>query len=389
MSTTPGSSDLSSARSSDFSSARSPRAPSRASSLRLLLGALVALGWSGCSSGYDLSIEVSDTTNASCNPDCVKSVWVEALAEFDGAVQCIDNVSMKSMRDHGLGGKVDLDIPDGLVGVLVVGHKEPGCNGPVMFDGVAGTESSDVKVPLRCIASCAVNANVDIQATSLLAVARGQCALGGATTASAGTLRNLGLDRFFPDYRRAEFAGAAPVPMTNGLATMEAAKQASVPGACSAVMLYKDGAPVSTTCIRYGEPGVCGAAGKTEVGYYEAPAQVDLTGGYRVVGVVARRGATAGTTVPISGAVISLPASAPMGSRVEYLALDPGATAFRVVPAATTTDASGSFAVYLREPTQVTVTQGGTTMMRLLGGGTLFGDAGEIVVSGAQVLTVP
>jgi hypothetical protein len=351
------------------------------------LGGLVMLG--ACSSGYDVSLDVSDSVNAVCNTSCVQSVSVEALGESRSEYRCLQNITMTSLRDHGLSGTVDLPVPEGLVGMEVIGWRGPSCGDDmIIFDGITPVTGSDVKVPLQCTASCSAAGMMQPQTTSLLAVAQGTCAIGDATAASAGVLRNSHFDLVFPDTVLTEFSGPPPSPLVSGLGTLpRGVISTASANTCGAVTLYKDGAPMNTSCTRYGSPGLCATAGKTEVAYYASPPLADVTAGYRVVGVFAKKGATAGTTVPYTGATVALDRAAP-ASRIEYLMLDATRTSFKVAdPPITSTNATGAFAVYTKEPVMVTVTApDGIKVSRMVGGGTVYSNnAPGIRVSGAQL----
>lgn len=363
-----------------------------ATTLVYLGAGLIAGLAAGCDSGYQVSLEVTDTINAACNTSCVMSVAVEAMGEDDGEYKCVNGVTMKSLRDHGMQGKIDLPVPENFRGVWVTGYRGANCNGTAMVDGIVPVTGSDVKVPMKCIASCNGTVAVPIQTTSVLAVAKGMCAKGTATTASAGTLRatELGLvypnDNFIPN---TEFTGEASVPVVDGLATVNGVVTTIPPHSCSAVTLYRDGAPTNTACIRFNSTaGLCTPAGKAEVASYDAPPLTDLTNGYRVIGVVAQRNGT--TPLPILGATVTLDPTAAAGSRVEYLALDAAGTSLTVpTPALAATGAAGAFAVYTKEPVAVTVTlPGGAKLIRTVGGGIVYGASSEISVIGAQIFVV-
>lgn len=354
------------------------------------LVALVALAGAACSSGYEVSLEVSDAVNATCNTSCVQSVSVEALGESNSEYRCLKNITMKSLREHGLSGAVDLPVPEDLLGMWVMGWRGPNCGGDmVIFDGITAIDGSSVKVPMKCIASCSAEGPMQIQTTSLLSVAQGQCAVGDATAASAGVLRNSHLDLVFPNYVLTEFFGPPSTPLTSGQGMLARGVTSTASlNTCGAVTLYKDGAPVSTSCVRYGTPGLCGGAGKTEVAYYASPPLADLTAGYRVVGVFAKKNPVAGgAPLPVSGATVTLSGNDPK-ARVEYLMLDAAKTAFKVAePARSMTNETGAFAVYTKEPVTVTVkASDNTTVTRVVGGGTVYGNSDNGVdVAGAQL----
>jgi hypothetical protein len=355
------------------------------------LGAGLAGLGGGCSSGYDVTLEVTDAVNATCNTSCVQSVLVEAFGEIDYESDCIDNITMKSLREHGLSGAVDLPVPEKLAAMVVTGWRGPGCGGDILlFDGGTAVTGSDVKVPMKCVASCSAQGMMQLQTTSLLAVAQGTCAAGDATAASAGVLLKSPVNLVFFDFMETLFFGPPPTQLTSGMASLDRGVIATAsPNTCGAVILHnKDGSPTSISCVRYGSAGLCGGAGKTEVAYYASPPLANRTAGYRVVGVFAKKGATAGTTVPYVGATVSLAGAAP-ASRIEYLMLDATKTSFLVAdPPITATNATGAFAVYTEEPAMVTVTAtDGTTVSRMVGGGTVYSsNNGNVIdLSGAQL----
>lgn len=354
------------------------------SSVVVSVGSLAA-----CSSGYDISLEVSDTVNAACNTSCVQSVSVEVMGAERSEFTCLQNVTVPTLREHGLDGKVDLPVPESIQGVWVMGWRGPSCGlDTLIFDGVTRMTGGDTKVPMKCVASCSAEGAMQVHSTSLLAVAQGTCSTSDATAASAGVLRASQIDQVFPGEILTEFFGPASTPLTGGTGTLARGVVATAsPLSCSAVALYKDGAPINISCVRFGVGGLCGAAGKTEVAYYASPPLADFSSGYRVVGVFAKKGPTAGTTVPVANATVTLD-KVPNG-RIEYLTLDATKTSFKVEPGRTATDGSGAFAVYAKEPMLVTVTgPDGTKVSRMVGGGTVYGTTGEpVVVAGAMLFT--
>lgn len=352
-----------------------------------LVGACAALA--ACNSGYELSLDVTDSVNAACNTSCVQSVSVEVMGAQRSEFTCLQNVTVPSLREHGLQGKVDLAVPEDIQGVWVMGWRGNNCgDDTVIFDGLTKMTGADTKVPMKCIASCSATGAMSIHSTSLIAVAQGTCSTSDATAASAGVLRGSQIDQVFPGEILTEFFGPASTPLTGGTGDLARGLVSTAsPISCSAVALYKDGAPINLSCVRFGVGGLCGGAGKTEVAYYNSPPLADISNGYRVVGVFAKKGTGAGTTVPVANATVTLDRIT--NGKVEYLTLDAARTSFKVEPARTATDNTGAFAVYAKEPTLVTVTgPDGTRVSRMVGGGTIYGTSGEpVVVSGAMLFT--
>jgi hypothetical protein len=346
-----------------------------------------------CSAGYDVTLKVTDAVNAGCDTSCVRSVLVEAFGPEDGKFQCIHNVTMKSLRDHGLDGKLDLATPSSLRGIRVNGWRGEDCNDVPVFEGIQKTDNAEVNVALRCVSSCKSSTTLQIQATSVLSVAQGKCDSGGVTTASAGVLGATHYDAVLPGatfFAPTEFWGnVPPAALTSGSGSLPGIITTGAAGSCAAVMLFKDGAPASAACMRFSAPGVCGADNtKTEVAMHSTAPLVTLgPDGYRTVAVFAMRNGT--TPIPVADAVaIADPAGPP--ATIEYLELvTTGAAPELRVPAVklTKTGPSGAFAVYAREPVQITVTAPGKKATRLVGGGTLYGAAGEILLGGAQIFT--
>jgi hypothetical protein len=347
-----------------------------------------------CNSGYDVTLKVTDAVNAGCDTSCVRSVAVEAFGPQDGRFQCIRNVTMKSLREHGLDGQVDLEVPSSLRGIRVNGWRGEGCADVPVFEGIQKTDGASVSVAVRCIASCKSSTTLQLQATNVLAVAQGKCDPGGATTASAGVLSATHYDAIIPDAATSflpptEFSGNyPPTALTGGGASLPGIITTGAAGSCSAVMLLKDGAPVSVACTRFSAPGVCGADNtKTEVATYAAAPLAALDpDGYRTVAVFAMRNGT--TPTPIMDAVAAADPTGPK-ARIEYLELiTTGATPeLRANPALTKTGPSGAFAVYAREPVQITVTAAGKRSTRMVGGGTFYGETSNILLGGAQIFT--
>lgn len=353
------------------------------------LVAVVAVSLAACSSGYEISLEVSDTVNAACNTSCVQSVSVEVMGAQRSEFTCLQNVTVPSLREHGLQGKVDLAVPDDIKGVWVMGWRGNNCgDDSVVFDGITKISEGDTKVPMKCIASCSATGAMSVHTTNLIAVAQGTCSTSDATAASAGVLFGSQIEQVFPNEILSEFFGPASTPLTGGTGNLARGLVSTAsPQSCSAVALYKDGAPINLSCVRFGVGGLCGGAGKTEVAYYASPQLADLSNGYRVVGVFAKKGTGAGLTAPVANATVALD-KVPNG-KVEYLTLDAARTSFKVEPGRTATDATGAFAVYAKEPTLVTVTgPDGVKVSRMVGGGTVYGTTGEpVVVSGAVLFT--
>jgi hypothetical protein len=354
----------------------------------LLRSALMVALLSGCSSGYEVSLVVTDVVNSSCNTSCVGSVSIEAYGDGnnDFEATCLQDVTMASLRDHGLRGAIDIPAPDSLRGVSLVGWRGKACDDLIVFAGVKRVDGSTIGIPVECNASCASTATMSIQTTSLLAAMQGRCEISIATSASAGTLRATHFERIFPGANETVFSGGP-------LATV-AAGAASIPGSviasgssqsCAAVMLFKDGGPSSAACVRFGRPGLCAAGTTTEVPGFPAPAML-TPDGFRTVAIFAERDLATGLPKPIVGAVAAVDADqAP--ARIEYLDLGVEAGAPVLVPRATlSTGPSGAFAVYSKEPVRVTVTKDALRSQRLVSGGTWFG-VNIVEVGGAQIFT--
>lgn len=357
------------------------------------VAALIAAALGGaCDSGYQVSLSVDETVNAGCDTSCVKSVGVEVMGENAGDYKCITDVSMKSLRDHGLSGRLDLPVPNELKGVWVIGFRGADCDGTAMIDGIAAVTDSEVKVPMNCVATCRGAAMIPIQATSVIAAANGTCSSGAVTSAAAGSLRATGIDLVFPgDPYSSMMTNEPPASLTAGVGTVNGLIAAGAGKGCSAVAVHDGDGPVSIACIRPGSSGpggargLCAPDGKTEVAWYDSGLGVDPMGGFRTVAVVAQRNPAPTPPAPLVDAVVTLDAAAPAGSRVEYLTLDAAKTSL-VKSALLKTDASGAFAVISREPVEVTVTvPGRTPMKRMVGGGFYYTGATELTLGGAQL----
>lgn len=352
-----------------------------------LAGAAALLG-SGCEKGYDISIEVNDAVSAACNTSCVQSVLVYAFGEEDESLKCYP-ATMPTLRDHGMGGKIDLPVPAGFTGVWVSMWGEADCLGAPVAEGFAGQSGEDIKVTMACTASCAARGPLNVRVTNVLDVVKGQC--DGTTPkpdrVAAGVLRLFELATLFegaPSY--AEFYPVAAVTTSTGSATVEGLASAGQAG-CAAAAVYRDGTPTNVACLRAGAlGGACAAAGTTEVAYYPGTPIADTEAGFRSIGVFARRNtANPAAPQPIAGAVVSVPASAMATTRIEYLdlvgdALQPNTTL-------RATSASGAFAVTSIKPVTVTVMMGGERSTRLMGGGDVFTgpNTPPIATMGAQI----
>lgn len=362
---------------------------SRASA-RLLAVALAAAGLAACDSNYQVSLQVADTVNAGCDTSCIRSVGVEVMGQNAGDYQCITGVAMKSLRDHGLSGRLDVAAPDSLKGVWVTGYRGENCDGTAMVDGIAAVDGSDVKVPMKCVATCQGATMIPVQVTSVLAAATGTCATGAATLVAAGSVRATNIDAVFPgDPYSSVISNEAPVALTAGAASVNGLIAAGGGKGCSAVAVHDADGPASVTCIRPGvagpggSRGLCGADGKTEVAWYDGGLGLDMSG-FRTIAVVAQRNPAPTPPAPLADAVVTLDPAA-TGARVEYLTLDAARTSL-IKAALTKTDASGAFAVFSREPVEVTVTvPGRTPMKRMVGGGFYYTGTTEVTLGGAQL----
>jgi hypothetical protein len=287
---------------------------------------------------------------------------------------------------------LDLPVPNSLKGVWVTGYRGANCDGTAMVDGIAAVSGSDVEVPMKCVATCRGAVALSIQVTSVIAAANGTCAPGAAASAAAGTLRATGIDLVFPgDPYSSVVTNEPTTPLTAGAAMVNGLLTAGAGKGCSAVAVHDVNGPLSVACIRPGGSGaggprgLCAPEGKTEVAWYDGGLNVDPTAGFRTVAVVAQRNTAPTPPLPLADAVVTLDAAAPAGSRVEYLTLDAAKTSL-IKATATKTDASGAFAVYSREPVQVTVTvPGRTPMTRTVGGGFYYTGTTEVTLGGAQL----
>jgi hypothetical protein len=343
-----------------------------------------------CDSNYHVSLEVAETVNAGCDTSCIRSVGVEVIGRNSGEFYCITDVSMKSLRDHGLSGRLDLAAPDELKGVWVTGFRGEGCDGNAMVDGIAAVDGSDVKVQMKCVAPCKSAAMIPVQVTSVIAAANGTCSSGAASLVAAGSLRATDIDVVFPgDPYSAVVSNEAPVALVGGAATVNGLVAAGAGKGCSAVAVHDGDGPASIACIRPGvagpggSRGLCGADGKTEVAWYDGGLGLDMSG-FRTVAVVAQRNAAPAPPTPLADAVVTLDPAA-TGARVEYLTLDAARTSL-IKGTLTKTDASGAFAVFSREPVEVTVTAPGrSAMKRMVGGGFYYTGTTEVTLGGAQL----
>lgn len=342
-----------------------------------------------CSSNYQVTITVSDAVNSSCTTSCVRSVLLFALGSTNSEAQCVSEVSMPSLREHGLTGRFDLEAPDGVAGVNLTGFRSPDCSGMAIFDGIGTIEGDQVRVPMECLSSCSEQAPMAIKTVDLFAAMQGRCEAGIGTAARSGVLAsdrwNLVVDAapnttgFYPGVPATLVAGEASLA--------DAAFSVGRPLACPAVLVERDNAPISIACARRYR-GVClGAAdsNKVEVATLSGAVLTAPSGEIRSLAVFAERDPTTQLPKPIAGATVTIELlSAP--ARIEYHDLTiQGGVPVLTTRAQASTGPSGAFSVYSREPVTIAISHAGRTYRRQIGGGLI--EFIGTVVPGAQIIT--
>jgi hypothetical protein len=350
-----------------------------------LFGA-AALCSAGCDKGYDVSITVDESVNSACNTSCVKSFLVVAFGRTSETFECYP-ATMPTLREHGMSGKIDLAVPEDFAGVWVSAWSEEECVGAPVGEGVAAAADGELKVTMTCTASCSSRSTMNLQITNVVDVAKGTCDGGGVkpNRVAAGILRPLEMGKLFPaSPSYAEFYPVASSTASLGTASVQGLGGAGSLTGCSAAALYRDGTPTNVACLRPAAPGgVCADAGKTEVPYFPGAPTGEVTDGFKVIGVFARRNAA--TPTPIANAVVAVSPAA--SARIEYLELV--GDALQPNPALRATNATGAFAIYTWQPVAVTVTAGNERSTRMMGGGDIFTSPGAapLTTVGAQIFT--
>lgn len=355
------------------------------------LGVLVAVAPGGCSSGYDVTLTVSETVNSTCATSCVKSVLMYAIGETEDDAQCVRNVSMSSLRQHGLGGRFDLAVPAGFAGVNVTGFRGPDCNELAIFDGVATVRGSEVKVPIDCLSSCDDHKVMPVKVTDVFAVMQGRCEVGTGNNVMSGVLMSDRWNTVLADYPNFTLLySGSQVPLVAGEASIPSASfSVGRDYACPAVAVGRDNASISVACARRYR-GLCLtaadiAANKVEIATLSTSV-AQPPNEIRSIAVFAEKDQATGLPKPIAGATVAIELlSAP--ARIEYHDLTlQGGTPVLTTRAAASTGPSGAFSVYSREPVTIAVSHNGRTYRRQIGGG-LTVLSQDVPVVGAQIIT--
>lgn len=349
---------------------------------------LVAPG--ACSSGYDVTITVSETVNSTCTTSCVKSVLMYAIGEAADEVQCVRNVSMPSLRQHGLSGRFDLAVPSGFAGINVTGFRGPDCNEVAIFDGVASVRGSEVNVPIDCLSSCDDQKPMAVKVTDVFAAMQGRCEVGTGNNVMSGVLMSDRWNTVLSDYPNFTLLhSGVQIPLVAGEASIPAASfSVGRDYACPAVAVGRDNSSISLACARRYR-GLCltaadVAANKVEIATLST-AVVSPPNEIRSVAVFAEKDAATGLPKPLAGATVAIELlSAP--ARIEYHDLTlQGGTPVLTPRTTASTGPSGAFSVYSREPVTIAITHNGRIYRRQIGGGFTF--LQDVPAAGAQIIT--
>ncbi|MEZ4359632.1 MAG: hypothetical protein R3B48_05580 [Kofleriaceae bacterium] len=350
--------------------------------------AMIASG-AACTSDYALTLVVSDELNATCSTSCVKSVAVWIYGKDDVDFRCFENLTMKSLREHGLDGAIDAAIPDGgLLGAEIAGYRGPTCDDLVVFDAIGPARGHGLALPTECSASCSFVGNLNVRTTDIVEAMQGRCSAGPGLSVTAGAMRASHLSSVFPGYtgEATIFTGGKSVNLSTGAAAIpDGVSSSGGSRSCPAVMVTgASGVPSTVACVRSGYRGLCGPAGTIEVPTFTGGVLTDIAKGYRTVAIFAERDGVTGLPKPIQNAtVVADPGGPP--STITYLELD-GNGALRP-SAGTSTGPTGAFEVVSPEPLFITVTSNGMQYRRLVSGTTMYTPTNIFDITGAQIFT--
>lgn len=372
--------------------------------MRSVALAACLLGSVGCTEkAADLRLnwpaENSDIANMDVS--CVNSVHVivQGFGFEDYNEDCIEVTSPTSYDDlqAQIRGKLELELPDNTVYVEVrgQGYATPGgdfCGtGMNVFHAVAEYTGGDLTLNVEGTIDCSAimpDASLKIHPIDMLALANTPAGAAPVCETAAmppsdqaleiGALRPTNL--VLPGYE-STFMELAELPGVldgsaigaDGMATVPALG-ATLPTSCLAVANLEG---YGASCIYPSNPSVCAATGEVEFLYISDLDSKASTDGViyeefpsLVHGLVYERDPTTGTKKPVAGATVSL-----NEGRGVVVYATPQGQRFVPITGATTTDASGAFLAYMREPSVVTVTQGASTKAMRIGAPSYGGSA--------------
>ncbi len=332
---------------------------------------LLLLGLGACADpAIDMSLQLPQMPPANFTLDCVTSISVAAIGEFEGdenrppdiESDCIDVQGITTFADvqTKMRDQFSLAIPDsGLVGIVLRGSagtcSDQGFNEGVFYGG-ANAAGDSIRIPVVPNLSCNMRGRATkVHPVDLLALTQTkQCAAMTAGRVFAADYRPLlvGTDMTL------EGGTSASSIWTNGATTVETFAQAASSKTCVAVG-YESLDSGGSRCVEDGQPLVCGAPGEIELPiipfdymFQSRDPQLVAQYGEPVLGA-AWEASTAATKVPLANATVTL--DDPSQGTVVYV--DRAATSF-VKRTGTSTGPDGLFLVYIKgPPTTITVSE--------------------------------
>lgn len=319
--------------------------------------------------GCETTLEVT-LVAAAGEPDldlsCVNvvEVIVQGNAPDDRQTVClqVEPGTVRSMRDHGLDGMLDVPMPQsGLRFMWVTGMTSPisDCNtGDAIFHGGSEYEGgTSMPIWLHGSFDCANAAprTLRVHAIDQTALAT----TGTCTAAAAGWYATGGYllptDVDIPGIAGTEFwpflTTEAPVAIAAGATDLTIGYTEAEGDTCLAVALFQDGIPgANVACLPLGTRNACAPPGELEVGYLPVQnllALADSSADLRSTTLVTLWDATLQQVVPNAQVTVD-----DEGGEIVYLRVDAGG--FSAI-AATQSDASGSFLVHSRHSPVITI----------------------------------
>lgn len=356
------------------------------------LAALVALAAIGCTDkAIELTFEVAEA-DQDMDVSCVNTVQVvlhNGDPDFTTVpTQCVEVESPTSLADiqRQIRGKFSLPMPDKVIAIEVRGlaSTTPDLCGTGINVFYAGNEfvGQDV-VPLKARGTLGCDAMATTETRSIQTIdyfALASTAVGaepvcevppGFIDVAEGTIRPTNI--FLPDFPPAlAELGVFAQLSTAGTATLPAWTGARG-NSCLAISAFEIG---SASCIYPNASTVCAPRGTAEVPIVRGAAsfesiQPEIYADFPIIVYGAVWDTVSVPKKPIAGATITIP---PDKGTIVYVDSIPGAQ--RVQPhGGAATNAGGLFIAYLKEPTLATITGGGTTKQRILGGSFAWGSA--------------
>jgi len=348
---------------------------------------LAALSLAGCAEkaiGVHLT---SDDSTSTLDVSCVSVVHVIAWGTQDAPPidQCIPVSNPSSLADleQQLKGKLELGLPDELVAVEIRGLANApadvcGFGTDIFYAGRAYEGEDDLLLRAEGTLDCkALQTTSDYRVRPIDFLALVDTAPGavpvcqtptGMSDLSIGTIRPTNID--VPEFPSSTVEPGIFVALDlDGISELPAWGEAE-PTSCLASASFD---LFSASCLYPGNPQLCAAPGELEVPMIRDDAAFEsidqeLHNQYPVIVLGAVWDTV--TKQPVAGATITID---PARGRIVYA--DRGAANRFDPQSISATNESGLFIAYMREPSVVHVSQGGSTKVMRLGGDTYLGSA--------------